>query len=474
MTAKDLAGKRIDSRAFLALHAALLACMLSLPATVLHAAEPAREFRFSKRLERPRSSADEIVALTLDSDIYASTRAGYPDLRILDSADQEVPFELQQAVEYGQEIVREPLSPEVVSLHEAGSAIEVQLRFPADARPQGLRFITPQADYERTVRIAGSTTGQDWKLVTESLIFDYSRYMDVKNQEVTIPPNEFRHFKVTISNVVDERESPFKELSRTLRRGAEDERVERTVRERRTFRIDRFESWHDVTREGVRQNKTSAYKIVSSKVEQDSANKRTIVLIETRREPLFSFTLETVSRNFSRRASVEVPIVQGVQTRWVRIGEATLSNLSFRKYQHQQLGIDFPEHRERQYRIVIENEDNPPLDIQGVAASGNVYRAVFLAPQASPERVFYGSESARAPKYETAAVLASLRREDAQPVLAKLGPQLENSGYGPPQFALRRLLDNWLFLGSVIGVMVVVLGWSLYRAGRHASALPSE
>ena len=62
-----------------------------------------------------------------------------------------------------------------------------------------------------------------------------------------------------------------------------------------------------------------------------------------------------------------------------------------------------------------------------------------------------------------------------QPVEAKLSAQVENRNFGgEPGLALRTVLNNWVFLGTVICLMVVVLGWILFRAGRHLEGLPKD
>ena len=326
------------------------------------------------------------------------------------------------------------------------------------------------------MQVFGSDDGADWKrLVSNSLIFDYSRFMDISNREIKLPSNNYREFKLIVGDVTDEKQSPYKELTRTFRKGQEDESTERTMIERRDFRIDRIEASRTVTQQRVRKGKTTSYPVASFESKEESSKKQTILTIRTRREPISSFTLATPSRNFYRRVAVEVPVVQGAKTDWREIGSATLSNVGFRDYRRQQLRIDFAERREEQYRIVIHNEDNPPLEISDVKAEGTVYRVVFLAQKSRVYRVFYGSELAPAPKYETAVVLGALRREDFQPVMATLGAETKNAGYGPEAGAsLRRLLNNWLFLGTVICLMVIALGWSLFRAGQHLKTIDGD
>lgn len=459
--------------------------LLGLPAPAT-AAEGAG-YRFCKDIVRGPATAEEIIAFTLDSDVYAAVRGGLPDLRILDvsraGAPAEVPYQIQPEVEQGKERMRRTLPSEILALQENENNIEIRLRLPKNSpAADGFQFNTPLKDFERKVQVAGSADGENWTpLTSDGLIFDYSRYMDVSNHDVAVPANNFRQFKITIADVTDQRESPYKELTRTMREGRESQRVERTEIQSRALRINRIDMIHYVEQEYVERAKKAEYPVVEFKPHQDAQKKQTIIEVVTRRQPLTRFTIDTSSRNFSRRSAVQVPMtvrgraaLQPDRTEWSTIGSATIHKLQFRGFNRQQLTIDFPESREEKYRIVIDNEDNPPLDIEGVKAEGNVYRLVFLAPEGKSYRVFYGSETAEAPRYEAAAVLGALGK-GFQPVYVLLGRETENAAFaGEPDFLLRRLLNNWIFLGAAIALMVAVLGWGLYRAARHLEHLPTE
>lgn len=453
----------------------LFACLVFV-SVVLADAQPLVRFRYWKPIDRAAAKDEEIVAFNLDSDIYAATRPGIPDLRVLDDVQAEAPYQLEADMEYREERTHQSFSTEIVTLKPDGNTLEVSLRLP-DKSPDadGFRFATPLTNYERKVRVSGSADGAQWTpLVADGIIFDYSRFMDVSNREIALPKNSFRVFKISIEDVTDEKESPLKELTRSFRGDREDQRVERTIIERRPFRIDRIGAWHVVTRERVQKAKMAFYPVTGFDAKVDTSKKQTIVSVRTRREPITRFTLETSNRNFSRRALVEAPVVHGVNTEWHTIAEATISNFSFRKQHREESTISFAERREEQFRIVILNEDNPPLNITGVTAEGSVQRVVFLAQPAKVYRVFYGSETAAAPKYEAATVLATLR-QDYVPVQARLGVQAENTEFGgAPGVTMRGLLNNWLFLGSAIGLMVIGLGWCLFRAGRRLEGLAKE
>ena len=173
----------------------------------------------------------------------------------------------------------------------------------------GLSIFTPLTNYERRVDVYGSDDGVDWTpLVSDRLVFDYSRYMDVSNREVALPKNAYRQLKVSIAGIADAKESPFLDLTRKFRGDSETERTEKTVLERRPFRMNRIELWHDAPEKLSETEKSVDYKVANWRAEEDAKAKTTIVQVSTRREPVSELTLVTSSRNFSRSAVLEIPV----------------------------------------------------------------------------------------------------------------------------------------------------------------------
>lgn len=438
-------------------------------------ADGVSRFRFWKELDRRASNREEILAVPLDRDIYASTREGFPDLRILDEKGAEVPYALERAEERQTRRVREACASEVVSLRELdGKALEIVVRLAEKApNARGVTVISPLTDYEHRVRVSGSKNGEEWSpLTSDGLIFDYTRHMDVRNGDIPLPDNTSRWFKLVVEQVLDERESPFRELTRSRRGGREDRHTETTVIERRPFRIDRIDPWRTVEVEGAPRASKTTYPIDAFRVEEDAEQKVTRIHVPSRREPITGFILETPSRNFSRAVSVRVPARRGPKAEWVEVGRGTIHRIAFHSFRREGLRLDFPERRESRYQIVIDNEDNPPLEIAAVEAEGNIDRLIFLASGARRYRIAYGSDTAGPPRYETATVLAPLRR-GFRPVEARPGVQAANPRYRTST-GLRDVLNSPIVLGAVVVLMVAVLGWILLRAGRRIKQLPVD
>jgi hypothetical protein len=440
------------------------------------AAEPA--FRFSKKLDVPALNQEELIALPLESDVFAATRAGLPDIRILEDGGNEMSFLLRKATTTKSETTRDywpAREPAVKPLDDGGLETIVHLG-KDDQQPDGIRLITPLRNFEQRIRVFSSTDGKDWQPVSdEAVIFDYSQYMDVRSDSIPIRADEHRYFRIVIDKVTQELESQLKELTRRLRGDEETGRSEKIVIERRPFRIDRVEFWREVAHEQVTGERKVSYPLAGFRVTSDPDKQQTTVSVESRREPLTALKLVTTSHNFSRRAQVQIEETHGIQKTWRTIGEATVSRLDFRNLKREELAISFRESREIAYRIVIDNQNSPPLDMTGVEATGNVYELLFLAvPPEKQYRLAYGSEDATAASYDTAAIDASLAA-GYQPMEAGLGVQVEVAAGGQPTaFTLSRLMNDARVLGGAVVALVAALGWGLYRAGRRLNDLPQD
>lgn len=440
------------------------------------AAEPGA-FGFLKDVQRPDSGKENILAVTLDSDIYSATRDGFPDFRIFDKKGQEVVYLLEKITESRRETVRETCASEVVSLREKDNAVEVIVSLKRDEpAADGMTIHTPLLNYERRLEVLGSDDGKDWSpLVNNGLVFDYSRFMDVRNNEVHLPKNRYRKLKIIVNAITDSRESPYTELTRRQMNGNEQERIERVTLEHRPLRINRLELWRQTQREVGLQDKKADYSVVEFRSEQDPKEKATFVYVRTRRQPLIELKIETTSRNFNRSVVVGKLVTRGIRSDWVAVAQSQIRLIDSRCFHKEELAIAFPEQREEQYRIVIRNEDNPPLTITGVKGRGNAYRAVFLAAADESYRVYYGSEQVEQPKYDAAAVLLPLRQRSDMLTTA-IGAQVPNptAGLKTTDLTARRLLNNPLVLGVLAVLLVAVLGWALFHAARRINQLPTD
>lgn len=433
--------------------------------------------RFAKPILGLDAAEEALVAVPLDAEVYAATQEDLDDVRVLDADGDDVPLLLRMVPTTKSRVERTTWTgrePSVRPLEDGGLEIVIELHDHQNRPlPHGLNIVTPLINFEQGVRVETSADGQNWEPAAETVIFDYTRYMDVRNVSVPFTETTDRWFRITIDDVTAEQQSQLLELTRRLQGDEETGHTERLTVDRRPFRIDRIEFWREVERPQASGAAHSAYPLAGFEVAQDVEEQETHVIIETQREPLTSFRLETPSRNFSRRVIVQVEYVDGVRQEWRALAEATLLRIDFRNLSREELVVTFPQTRADRYRLVIENRDSPPLEVTGIAAEGTVYEAVFFAEPEREYRLAYGDELALAPHYDVAAIEALLL-QGVEPQPAALAAEQPLSAAGPRATTFRDLLNSKPLLIGLVIVLVLSLGWGLYHAVQRMETLPKN
>lgn len=425
-------------------------------------------FRISRDIINPDNSQQSLLAVPLDAAVYAATNADFSDLRVRDSAGVETPYLLQRIAGLKTVVKRIPSRGEKPVLQKQGEdGIVLHLELKPDAATiDGLSVVTTQRDFEYVLAVQGSEDGRHWHaLVDNALIYDYSRFMRVSNHDVVLPANSDRHFKVTIARAIESREAEWLELTRTLQGDTELQRTEKTGIQRQPLHIERIELWHNQTETVAHAEQIFAYPITAFAVSQDTEHKTTQIDIQAQNPPLNGFTLKIATPNFNRQAEVFIPQKQGMETRMHSLARATLQSLHFKDINREDTHIGFAEQRRRNYRITLYNQDNPSLTIDDIIATGPGYQLVFFAQPGEDYQLQYGLSKAVSPHYDVAPI-QTLLSKGYQTVAAGLGPEAAIATQ-PAGFDTIQLLNSPLFLGLAIGLMVLVLGWSLFRVSQR-------
>ncbi len=426
--------------------------------------------RFSRDLNMPRQPAQVLLAASLDNAVYANSNADFSDLRLVDQEDVETPYMLLKAGGSKKVVNRRRVRSENTKLQTSGNeGFEIIVYRHKNAKTvDGLTIVTAQRDFEYVLQVQGSDDGNNWQtLVDQALIYDYSRYMSFANHDIALPANHFRHFKIIVAQAVQAQASALSELSRTIHDREELERKETFDIRKEPLHVERIELWHTETETVFDSEWRFDYPLLQFNVSRDEQRQTTLVDVDAQLLPLNGIKLEVSTPNFNRHAEVQVAQRSGIETRMHTIGRGNIEALHFNDFNRDRVELDFPEHRRERYKVVIHDRDNPPLRITGVTGIGPKYQLLFLAQPGRQYRLLYGDKKAEMSYYDTAPLQELLRRgfQTAPAVLGPVTVVSEASG----GIDLAELLNSDLFLGLVMGGMVLVLAWSLYRVYKRVA-----
>lgn len=425
----------------------------------------AAELHWVRAIETPEIEAAAVVAVRLDPHVFEHTRLGWPDVRIVNSSGEAQGFVIRKVAESKQRVVRQFWSANQSAAKVDGDReliVEYSLR-ENEPRPHGLRIVTPLRDFERQVRVEHSPDGTTWSSAgPATLIFDYSRYVNARNDLVPFDAGDSRFFRLIINDLTDEQESRLMELQRRLKESSELDRTQTTTIARRPFRIDQTEFYHDEQKIDVGQPQLSTYSVEHFKVTEDKEHHTTRVTIPAQKQPITQIKLLTSSENFSRAATVESDIESDNGQRTPQKAHGTLTRFSFSTFQKDETTIGLPETRSREFRVTIENHDSAPLDVTGVELAGPQYELIYLTSPGVKTTLQYGSGEAESQRFDTAALETALSQRIATIPGTMQAPQ-ENAHAASEQPAWKPWNDMRFFT-AVAMILAVLLGFGLYRA----------
>ena len=377
-----------------------------------------------------------LIELHPDVELFAGSAPGLVDIRIIDEDGSEVPYKVE--VSEG-ERQRTPLS---ASLQDKGYVPGSYTTFTADLGREGLlhnriEFQTSDSNFRREATVETSSDAVTWARVAEQPVYDFTVSgvgRVSRDTEILYPDATARYLRVRIA---DEGEGPIEVSGATVF----------FIKETPAREV----SWPTSTP-------------ISS---QDPDRRATLVELDLGVEglPTRRLELDIADVNFHRDVNVET---SSDRETWQASGSRTaIFAFDTPKFVGDNVEISYPESTARYIRLVIVDQDNPPLTINGVEVWGHERRVVFSVNPARSHSVYYGNAAAPRPSYDIERVLPYLATEDLPQ--ATLGPQTENPHFvieePPPAPVSERL--PWLF-PSVVALAAVVVGLILFGILRQA------
>ena len=187
-------------------------------------ATPADIGRFPamRAIETTTNTSAGIALFQMDEDIFAKTDNNYPNMRIFDSRGNEIPF-LVRVAKHTKSVVTEHAVPMATISFEKqpDNRIEIVLECKSnDVSPSVVVVMTSQKNYEKQVTVSGSKDCAVWEVLSlNSPIFDYSRYIDLRNDRIEMKPSSYRFYKVEIGNFSESYKSPLVSMVREKSEG---------------------------------------------------------------------------------------------------------------------------------------------------------------------------------------------------------------------------------------------------------------
>jgi hypothetical protein len=392
------------------------------------------DWHYVKDITLPVGLAQEgLIELTPDTEVFAGAAQGLDDLRIISGTGDEVPYKLEIS-----QAEREQTSVPV-SLRDKGYVPGEYDIFTADLGKSGIlhneiEFKTPASDFRRKATVETSQDEATWMQVAEQVVYAFTvkeRDFTTRDTSIRYPESTARYLRVKIA---DDGEGSLEITGATV---------------------------FYVTEKPAREISWPSSILETSR---DTAERTTNLVIDlgTPGLPSYRLYLNIADANFYREVSLEASTNREDWTTILR--RADIYGFETPNFAGKSLGFTYPETTSRYLRLVIHDEDSPPLTIEWVKVLGLSRRLVFNADPQQSYKLYYGNTGARRPSYDIEKIFPYLATEKLPE--AGLGPQTANPSFVEAKPPVSERFP-WLF-PVIVAVAVIIIALLLFVILRQA------
>jgi hypothetical protein len=396
--------------------------LVLLSALVIKANFSSADWEYKKRIAI--SDVEGIASVKVDAEVYNHAKYDLSDVRVISDKKEEVPYKIKTLKSEKETVCFEP------KLYNLSIVPDDYTEFYLDMGGKNqvinkLHIVTPDRNFRRRVEIWGSDDGIKWlKIRDAGNIFSF--YTDDYRTALTdikFPDTKRKFYKIVIWN-----------------------------NEEKPLEINRC--W--VYKEEVTKAPLDyiPFKIVSRK--ENHEKKRTEVILDVIYEniPKKQINLEFASDRYHRNVWL---FGSDDAEDWHRINSAVIYRYNKK---NKKSVITLPESRERYLKLLIYNQDDPPLKIEDISIKANPQFIYFPVKKGKGYYLFYGNTDAERPVYEFERLLPFM--ESKANIMADLDREQLNDDFSRVKEVIKE--DEDFFIWPIVAFVIVALGFLIVKS----------
>lgn len=408
----------------------LLAALATLAAAPLPHAW--RNWRYSRPIVLPSVDSPRLAGTVLPEEVFRRSRTSLPDLRIIDDLGVETPYVVQTRAG-STTTIRLP-----TTIHENSFAPGDYTQIVLDLGDRtkfhdALEIQTPESDYIEWVSVEASDDTHLWRIVqARAPFFRFQKEGLRGTQTISYSENNARYLRVHILDGANQ------------------------------FYVTGVNVLYKTV---IPQERIPLEATFAPGVSPSEGYSTWTTDFGSAAMPVSNVQFEVAApAEFIRNVDISAsddnqewhPFAQGEIYRYGE-GEAAQEQLA--------VSTPFGETQGRFWKVEIVNGSDAPLEGVVVHVSAAARHVLFLQQPGRTYTLIYGQSQAKGPQYDLVRRLNFTQREAA--AVGQVGPEEENSEYSDPRPWTEK---NAYFLWVVLGIAVLLLGYSAIRSLRLSSA----
>lgn len=440
----------------------LLPCLLAAGLAAALAQPPLLPANFRHRAELAGAlQAGALYQVPLPAEFMRASAADLADVRLYGPAGQEVPYV----------IIPHRLPPDavpactlkLVEYDQAGPAATLTVEVP-DGCPNVAEITLEVADrdFKKQVSVEAGDDKKTWQPVAEDVIYDFSSQVDLRRTTLKFPATEARYLRLTLRDVPPEGDNT--NLTLSLR----SEGLDLTYNRLRGKKLS-IQGLRAVAAPDSGQQTLYDRQVFTGLAPVRGESGSTVIVISAGL-PADFMLFDVANPAYCRTVAVSGSD-SGRDDSYFWLKSDRIHAFPGAERDETQNRLELSADVTPFYKIVIENGDNPPLDVRSVTLEWVRRDLYFVAPAAGAGYALYaGQPKAARPFYDTGEFVNARNWFTRKASAAVLGPVRANEKYEPGQAEPDRARIERIGLIIVVITLMVILGWWIVRLVRKGAS----
>jgi hypothetical protein len=396
---------------------------------------------------------NQLYQVPLSPDLLKQCRIDCTDLRVLDLEGREIPYV----------ILKNAFSPEPAKTYdltiknyasETDSAT-LTLELPKQHEPiEQLDLDITGRDFTKRATVYGSDNGRDWRRLAEDAVYDFSSQVDLRKTSISFEKTDHRFYRLKLTD-----EPASKDPGRSIRLTYDGLDFTANDVKAKKLKINRVLG---STRSG--KAKPDVFDEALFKEFRSSRDEKgkTILLLEAGL-PFEKIEFTIAGPSYYYRNVQIYSSETGKEDSFRMLTQGVIYRFPLGRSDQERSFIEHSSGRHLFYRIVLDNGDNPPLEVSAVKFRWVRRNLYFVAISGEgPYRLYLGNAGLERPNYDLVKFIRpdnwfEQRFDEIAP-----GPVKKNSGYQPGGDKIDRARVEKIVLVSVMVVLAAGLTFWLY------------
>lgn len=376
------------------------------------------DYSFKRNISEPKSNWHKIV---LPEEIFSKVSSSLSDIRIYGITNRtdtiEAPYILNELKET---ISIKEIPFKLINTSKKDNEHFFTFQTNTDESINQIKLDFRQKNFDWVIKLEGSQNLTDWFIIKDNcrILSLNNINANYKYTNIVFPDSKFRYYQIQFHSSIKPNL-----LSAVLLKEIKD------------------------------SVNSSEYSLVKTKTEVDKNLKQTIIVIELKSvSPISAVKLE-VKNKYDYYRSVTIQVATDsikTQNKWNYVYKNINSGiLSSFEDQH----FNFETVFTKQIKIIIDNNDNEPLQIGKIEVKGNIFELTARFDNEAEYYLVYGNRKAAFPQYDIENF-----KDKIPNVLSYLSLGNEES-ISSKQNEDSPLFENQLWLWLIMILMIVIIGW---------------